>query len=137
MHNYKYYKIKKMTSKVITLTFGDMAENHVGMEQMVDEGEGYNLEMIRDKMENLGIKSTIIDLSRNAYILVIKNPLPILLDDKEANIKMFNEQLKLNFDKKAFMYGRVVNKHARWNLILVIQIMKMEKEQLLVMIKYL
>jgi hypothetical protein len=46
-----------MTSKkVITLTFGDMAENHVGMEQigkMVDEGQGFNvkdLEMIRDKM---------------------------------------------------------------------------------------
>jgi hypothetical protein len=99
-----------------------MAENHVGMEQigkMVDEGQGFNvkdLEMIRNKMESLGITSTIIDLSRNAYILVIKNPLPILLDDEEANIKMFNEQLKLNFDKKAFMYGRVVNKHARWNL---------------------
>ena len=27
-----------------------------------------------------------------------------------------NEQLNLDYDKKAFMYGRVVNKHARHNL---------------------
>ncbi len=26
------------------------------------------------------------------------------------------EQCALNWDKKAFMYGRVVNKKARWNL---------------------
>ncbi len=29
---------------------------------------------------------------------------------------LFQEQAALNVDKKAFMYGRVVNKHARWNL---------------------
>ena len=27
-----------------------------------------------------------------------------------------DEQLNLEYDKKAFMYGRVVNKHARYNL---------------------
>ena len=29
---------------------------------------------------------------------------------------MFEEQAILNVDKKAFMYGKVVNKNARWNL---------------------
>ncbi len=29
---------------------------------------------------------------------------------------LFQGQAALNVDKKAFMYGRVVNKHARWNL---------------------
>jgi hypothetical protein len=29
---------------------------------------------------------------------------------------MFDEQCSLNYDKKAYMYGRVVNKNARWNI---------------------
>ena len=29
---------------------------------------------------------------------------------------LFQEQAQLEHDKKAFIYGRVVNKHARWNL---------------------
>ena len=44
----------------ITLTFGDMAENHVGMEQIgqiVNVGEGFNLTDLsryKKKMETIG-----------------------------------------------------------------------------------
>jgi hypothetical protein len=118
----------KKTQEVITLTFGDMAENHVGMEQigsMVNEGEGFNLKdinHIKTTMENLGSTTELIKLSDDkkpdAYILIIKDGVNKILQncsnfDKD---QLFKEQKDLNYDKKAFMYGRVVNKHARWNL---------------------
>jgi hypothetical protein len=125
---------------VITLTFGDQAENHVGMEQlgkMVDEGQGFNLDdlmTMRTKFKSLGAFTQIYNLEKDeleseeeekkpeAHLLVIRNGVNIILkdlglDEKEYNHKkMFEEQASLNVDKKVFMYGRVVNKHARWNL---------------------
>lgn len=120
-------------SSVITLTFGDQAENHVGMEQlgkMVDIGQGFNrndLEQIRDKMQSIGASVELYDLNDNddnenkeqASLLVIRNGVNAILHDlgiEEKHIDMFHEQSSLNVDKKAFMYGRVVNKNARWNL---------------------
>lgn len=127
------------TKSVITLTFGDQAENHVGMEQlgnMVDEGQGFqlaDLEKISEKMKTLGATvemhslHTFFEEDKNdekaeAYLLVIRDGVNIILKDlgleeNEYNHKkMFTEQATLNVDKKAFMYGRVVNKNARWNL---------------------
>lgn len=123
---------------VITLTFGDQAENHVGMEKfgkIVNEGEGFHLDdllIIHSKLQSLGATMELYDLSQTnseeeekkpeAYLLVIRNGVNIILkdlglDEKEYNHqKMFEEQAALNVDKKVFMYGRVVNKHARWNL---------------------
>lgn len=119
---------------VITITFGDMAENHVGMEQigeMVSVGQGFNLDDLvsaKQTFENLGAETNLINLSSvdltnfedlpNAYLLIIKNGVNIILENESThNLNdMFNEQLNLNVDKKAFMYGRVVNKKARWNL---------------------
>lgn len=122
--------IVKDINSVITLTFGDMAENHVGMEQlgeMVDIGQGFNKEdflKIKKKMEEMGAKVELINVSReagidggqDAYLLVVRNALNILTGDEEYHMKMYSEQSQLNVDKKAFMYGRVVNKNARWNL---------------------
>lgn len=123
-----------ISTSVITLTFGDQAENHVGMEQLgklVDVGQGFNkndLEQIKDKMESLGAVVELHNLSNNdenkeeASLLVIRNGVNTILKDlgldeeKYNHIQMFNEQSSLNVDKKAFMYGRVVNKNARWNL---------------------
>jgi hypothetical protein len=123
----------------LTLTFGDMAENHVGMEQLghlVDKGQGFNLDdlmNIKSKIEANGgiceLKS--LDLIRpldewslndgiveDAYVLIIRNGVDLLLKNCSnfgAN-NMFEEQIALDVDRQAFMYGRVVEKHARWNL---------------------
>jgi hypothetical protein len=137
-------------NSVITLTFGDQAENHVGMEQlgeMVKEGQGFNyndLIAIQKRFEKIGADTLLINLSLwsigndsltieelsdlysknekpDAYLLIIKNGVDIIYKDqkKDGNYtkqKLFEEQGSLNVDKKAFMYGRVVNKNARWNL---------------------
>ena len=121
-----------MSSKheLITLTFGDMAENHVGMEQigkMVDKDQGFNIDdlnIIKNNMEELGSKCELLSLAIDyddfaispAYVLVIRKGVNNLLSQKIKQKKIFKEQKKLDYDKKAFKYGRVVNKHARWNL---------------------
>ncbi len=108
----------------ITLTFGDQAENHKGMQivgNMVEKGQGFNrrdLEAIRRMFRD----ATIHDLKQDeeqedAYILVIKKGIQQILEGSEYTYEeMFEEQASLDVDKKAFMYGRVVNKNARWNL---------------------
>ena len=113
------------TSEGITLTFGDMAENHVGMEQighMVAAGQGFqldDLQAIQRTMEARGVVCELVTLSSAdqpaAYVLVLHQGVNALLDGK-TQISMFAEQKRLVYDKQAFMYGRVVNKHARWNL---------------------
>ncbi len=122
----------------LTLTFGDMAENHVGMEQLgklVNKGEGFNFDdlmNIKTKMEAIGgiCELTSLDLYMDvnewdpndevepAHVLIIKDGVNLLLkncSDYSAN-DMFREQIALDVDRQAFMYGRVVEKHARWNL---------------------
>jgi len=108
-------------SEVITLTFGDMAENHVGMEQigkLVGKGQGFQLQdliEIKTNMENKGCECELINLSRDAYVLVMRNGVDKLLLESNKE-QLFEEQKSLDYDKKAFMYGKVVNKNARWNL---------------------
>ncbi len=51
----------------------------------------------------------------DAYILIIRNSVNLLLGDKTCN-DLYTEQCNLKVDTKAFMYGRVVNKSARHNL---------------------
>lgn len=50
--------------------------------------------------------------------MVAKNAVTKILNQKSDynDQKMMDEQLKLEWDKKALMRGKVVNKHARWNL---------------------
>ena len=56
------------TNSVVTLTFGDQAENHAGMEklgELVSEGEGFQLEDLinmRDKWEEIGAICELIPL---------------------------------------------------------------------------
>lgn len=127
-------------NSVVTITLGDMAENHAGMEQigqMVQPGQGFNiqdLEEIKERFDGLGIETELINLSdhelnginptntnlsgTSAHILVIRNGVDAILSI-ESNFnkeQMMAEQISLNVDKHAFMYGRVVNKKARWNL---------------------
>jgi hypothetical protein len=48
-----------------------------------------------------------------AYVLVLKNGVSALLGSSAA---LHEEHSNLEVDKKAYMYGRVVSKKARWNL---------------------
>jgi alkylated DNA repair dioxygenase AlkB len=112
----------------VTLTFGDQAENHAGMQkigQLADSGFDYNdLIQAKTKFEAIGCQCELVDLVDKylskkynavpAYVLVIRNAINKLIP--EGADEMLKEQNGLVPDKKAFMYGRVVNKNARYNL---------------------
>ena len=118
--------------QTITITFGDRAENHVGMQQIGEAAEkGFSIqdiEQAKNNFELMGCKCEIIALNaylpdsittEKAQLLIIKNGVDKLLDDVHANKDNLFQELKLlEWDTKAKMYGRVVNKHARYNLCL-------------------
>jgi hypothetical protein len=127
------------TNSIVTLTLGDQAENHAGMEklgELAQEGDGFNLEDLQKAKQNLEeicIECEIISLDlyqklsdidvsipppQDAYILIIRDGVnKILQNCSDFNQQdMFNEHISLDVDKKAWMRGKVVNKHARWNL---------------------
>lgn len=108
-----------------TITFGDQAENHVGMAKIGTLAPtGFNLDdlnIAHTWFTNHGIFTEIYDLSAlvetqtivdKAYLLVAKNGLSALCNPDD----FLNEQSRLEKDTKAFMYGKVVNKKARHNL---------------------
>lgn len=110
----------------ITLTLCDRAENHVGMEQIGTLcTEGFltkDLNMVKKKLDEYteiyklkceDDDGTEIEVEE-AYILIIKDGVNVLCDGMLNELK--EEQFALKPDSKAFMYGRVVNKHARHNL---------------------
>jgi hypothetical protein len=130
-------KKKEMAKQLITLTFGDAAENHKGMEQVgkkLPPGNGFNLadlEEMSEIMKKRNVECKLICLTdalkdhpdipnkTDAYVLVMKGAATTLVNESGKNfnqIDLFNEQTKLAYDKKAFMYGQVRNKNARWNL---------------------
>ena len=101
-------------AETYTITFCDRAENHVGMQQigtLSDQGYEYNdLLQIQQRLDIY--KPQLISLHSEdmpaAYILIISGVL---------DTKLLQEELaKLQWDTKAYMYGRVVNKRARHNL---------------------
>jgi hypothetical protein len=117
-------------SKTFSLTFGDVAENHKGMQKIGTlSNSGFNLNdmnKMKEWFEAKGCKCNIINLhwlldenlqkDNQAYLLTVKNAVNALLDDENGKDALFKEQDELEKDTKAFMYGRVVNKHARHNL---------------------
>jgi len=103
---------------VITLTFGDAAENHVGMEQLgkkADKGFSYD-DLIRfaTYYQRKGKVVELVNLKcddkfEDVWLMIVRKGF-----DKDNEL---NEELKrLNWDTKALMRGKVVNKHARYNL---------------------
>jgi hypothetical protein len=110
-------------TETITLTFGDVAENHKGMQQIGNLSQnGFKLEdlqRVQKYFYDMKVNTTLYKLNideikdaEDAYILIIKSGLQSL-----TNIhKFYEEQKDLNWDSKAKMYGRVVNKTARHNL---------------------
>ena len=112
----------------LTLTFGDAAENHVNMQMLgglSDKGFTLSdLQSVADRFEDtqiINLNNYIYPQFRHlatedAHVLIIRNGINFLFDDNIYADKLYEEQMGLETDKKAFMYGRVVNKHARHNL---------------------
>jgi hypothetical protein len=121
---------------VYTITFGDQAENHVGMEQLgerVAEGDGFQLQDMEEIYWRLTAQGHTVEWydlyeaafgqsdaeqtneeqDRHVFGDAIVLRLPAFLAEHTA---LFQEQSNLPMDKHAYMYGRVVNKKARWNL---------------------
>lgn len=102
---------------LITLTIGDQAENHRGMEKLgklANKGDGFNIDDMQKVINlypnNCNIKylnniNDVIDKLPEAYVLIIRNGVN-LIGGKLYDDKMMNEQLKQNWDKKALMYGK-------------------------------
>jgi len=115
-------------NQTFTITFGDQAENHRGMQIMGELADyGFDLDDLNRFKQWFENKRCIcelkclndylgIDINDKAYILIIKNGLQYMLENKGSVNDFYNEQNTLNKDKKALMYGKVVNKHARYNL---------------------
>lgn len=106
-------------SETITLTFGDRAENHKGMQIIGKSADsGFTKKQLikiakelRKRGHDVDIYDLSVDGSDKAFILICKNFL-----NRDEHDKLLTEMLNLNWDSKAFMYGRVVNKKARHNL---------------------
>eukprot|EP00042_Codosiga_hollandica_P034434 m.240968 g.240968 ORF g.240968 m.240968 type:complete len:300 (-) comp54409_c0_seq2:80-979(-) len=115
--------------QTFTLTFGDQAENHVGMQkigQMAERGfSEAELSTAQEWFQARSISTELVRLNEllpadsnaePALVLMARGGLAALLDEGQTVDQFFTEQQVLDKDKKAFMYGRVVNKHARHNL---------------------
>ena len=123
---------------VVTITFGDSGENHVGNQQIgvkVKTGQGFNYDDFvnaKEKAENMGFNVEIIDLksliqdlidSENEDKIDIKRLKPahiILIKglDKDNADKIYGEMNTFEWDKKYYDTRRkkVLNKRARSNV---------------------
>lgn len=111
--------------EVITLTWGDQAENNIGMQQLGELrklGDGFTyqeLELLKtrfgDSAELFILNDPEIIEQETASILVIRNGVS-LFGDENTHINMFKEHKTIEYDKKALMRGQVKNKNARWNI---------------------
>jgi alkylated DNA repair dioxygenase AlkB len=113
-------------NQTFTLTFSESVENHTGMQIIGNKAsKGFSEDLVRQlakdyhgELIQLNSESLRPDQPEgrrpDACICIFRNGLKELFDI-EPN-EAFKEQEKLEKDKKAFMYGRVVNKLARHNL---------------------
>ena len=104
-------------SECITITFSECVENHVGNQQIGNRAaRGFSVKDIKlgkAFFKELGLKTKLIHLGEDAYVLVVRNAVSAC----EVNADdVFTELKGLKWDTQCSMYGRVVNKHARYNL---------------------
>ena len=111
-------------NQAITITFGDCAENHAGMQivgDMASRGLSPDeLKISKNKLEQAGYECEMICLNDAiegdgdpAFVLIIRNGVKAFIEDDD----LYSEMVELDVDTKAFMRGRVVNKRARYNLV--------------------
>ena len=110
----------------ITLTFGEGSENGPHMQingnGLAKHGFQYeDLMEAQEKFHKMDVKTELIVLHEKAhikvnpaYVLVIRDGVQAITQS-DPNL-IHDEQMKLTWDSKALMYGRVVNKRARHNL---------------------
>lgn len=112
--------------ETITITFGDVCENHVGNQQLgTIRDSGFTISeigKIKTRFEKKGYECELFDLTElveedvtvaeHASILVVRNG----VEHFTQKDLLFEELRSLEWDKKAKMRGRVVNKRARYNL---------------------
>jgi hypothetical protein len=88
---------------------------------------GYSIEkllQIQEKLNSIGLTTEMINLNEDvdetfeqARVLVIRGAVQYIFDELELDTNdLMEENDNLTMDKHALMRGRVVNKHARWNL---------------------
>jgi alkylated DNA repair dioxygenase AlkB len=128
--------------ETFTVTFGDCAENHVGMQKLgtrsaagftvaeLETAEGELKKRVGEtaakyvsltRLEDCLPTQELRDAAEKAGVLVVRKPaVDVLLADLaggECSVgELWREQNALAYDRKAKMHGRVVNKKARWNL---------------------
>lgn len=126
--------MSKYNNKTVTLTFGCIAENHVGMEYVGEKisTNGFtseNLHDVKSLFEEKGYLCKIYNLNNEikkieetglfnidkAEILVIKNGIQLFANSDD----LFNYLVRLDWDNKYYDIRRkkVFNKIARYNLI--------------------
>jgi len=125
-------------SKSISITFGDVSVNHVGYKKNGKLSlQGYSiedLEFLKKKFEEKQIECELIRLDEvvgkdlGAGILIIRNGLKYFDINHD---ELFNELLNLEWDKKYLCprRGKVLNKHARYNLCFSNESQEPEYEQ--------
>ena len=112
-------------SQSISITFGDVSENHVGNQKNGTLAKhGYSiedLEFLKNKFEEKQIECELIRLDEvvgkdlGAGILIIRDGLKYFDINHD---ELFNELVQLDWDKKYLCQrrGKVLNKQARYNL---------------------
>lgn len=111
-----------------TITFGDVAENHIGMEKIGTEASsGFSYDELiaaKERFERAGATCEFIELNKSlpdgyvadeAAVLIIREGVKYFDIDPD---ELFKEQLALDPDKKYYdrRRKRVLNKSARFNL---------------------
>lgn len=121
---------KKYQKSTYTLTFGEVAENNVGMEQIGSKIEkGFTKKELlnaKEYFDNLNFKTEFIKLNdlvdedqyetefESAYLLIIRNGLSNFCDLED----LYREVKEIKTDKKLYnaRQKKVQNKHARFNI---------------------
>lgn len=122
-HTLRRIRLDIRFNQTFTITYGDQAENHAGMQKLGTlSSHGFSLENLQQAQvwfTQRGISTEIYNIHEllqipvdPAYILVARYGLSAIVDPNAY----YNEQQVLEKDTKAYMRGRVVNKHARHNL---------------------
>ncbi len=107
-----------MSNCAITLTFGDVGENHVGMQKIgesLDEGISYEeLRKLHKKWDG-SVFHDLSDFGEKAAVLVIPE---FMRKVGYSKTKLFNNLCDIEWDTKYYdlRRNRVLNKHARYNL---------------------
>lgn len=124
--------IQPVTS-TITLTFGECAENFAGMEKIGEKSDrGFTNEEILKIYHMFPGKAELYDLKEflpptmvsveSPMLLIVRNPFPEIATNLYSTltssecVNSENNIAGVAWDKHKFMYGKVVNSHARYNL---------------------